>query len=490
MTRTKRLRFSSLRWKILLAFLLIMVISSVAMASALTGMVSSYLYNQRIRQDSLSVEKLASAFAPFFESGDSETLTASLLSSGGEMGGRLLVTDRYGKVQFDSFSTLQGVRLELPEIISVVADGQNTSYGIHAVTEEHPVLSPGRGAVQHVSYCTAAIVSSEGEIIGALLFVSPIDELVTSLNAVQLQMITIFIVIPVAAIIVAQLFAGIVTKPVTALTATIKKMGRGDLSARVPVRGSGELRELAVSYNAMAQQLESLDKSRNQFVSNASHELKTPLTTMKILLENMLYQPDMPNELREEFMHDINHEIDRLTGVVSDLLTLTKMDNNRMEIHLAMTDVSELAQETMRKLAPIAAKRRHRFDSRIAPGVSAMVDASKVQQVLYNLTENAIKYTPEGGDILVTLNQNAEEMIFTVTDNGLGIPADDLPHIFERFYRVDKARSRESGGTGLGLSIVRQLVTLHDGEITVDSEANRGSTFTVKLPLDKKGGGA
>ena len=471
-----------------MAFLLIMVLSSIAMASALTGMVSNYLYNQRIRQDSLSVEKLASAFAPFFESGDSETLTSAILSSGGEMGGRLLITDRYGRVQFDSFSTLYGVKLELPEVVSVVADGQNTSYGIHAVNNENTPLAPGRDVAQHVAYSAAALVSSDGEIIGALVFVSPIDELVTSLNTVQMQMITIFIVIPVAAIIVAQVFAGIVTKPVSALTATIKKMGRGDLSVRVPVRGSGELRELAVSYNAMAQQLESLDKSRNQFVSNASHELKTPLATMKILLENMLYQPDMPGELREEFMHDMNHEIDRLTGVVTDLLTLTQMDNNRMELHRASTDVSDLALETLRKLAPIAAKRRHRLESRITPGVTAMVDASKVQQIIYNLTENAIKYTPEGGEILVALSTTGNQIILTVTDNGLGIPADDLPHIFERFYRVDKARSRESGGTGLGLSIVRQLVTLHDGEITVDSEAGRGSTFTVKLPCGQKGG--
>ena len=471
-----------------MAFLLIMVLSSIAMASALKSMVSNYLYNQRIRQDSLSVEKLASAFAPFFESGDSETLTSAILSSGGEMGGRLLITDRYGRVQFDSFSTLYGVKLELPEVVSVVADGQNTSYGIHAVNNENTPLAPGRDVAQHVAYCAAALVSSDGEIIGALVFVSPIDELVTSLNTVQMQMITIFIVIPVAAIIVAQVFAGIVTKPVSALTATIKKMGRGDLSVRVPVRGSGELRELAVSYNAMAQQLESLDKSRNQFVSNASHELKTPLATMKILLENMLYQPDMPGELREEFMHDMNHEIDRLTGVVTDLLTLTQMDNNRMELHRASTDVSDLALETLRKLAPIAAKRRHRLESRITPGVTAMVDASKVQQIIYNLTENAIKYTPEGGEILVALSTTGNQIILTVTDNGLGIPADDLPHIFERFYRVDKARSRESGGTGLGLSIVRQLVTLHDGEITVDSEAGRGSTFTVKLPCGQKGG--
>ena len=471
-----------------MAFLLIMVISFSVMVSSMTGMVSSYLYNQRIRQDSLSVEKLASAFAPFFERADADALSEALRNSGGEMGGRLLIVDRVGKVQADSFGTLQGVRLELPEVISILADGRGSAYGVHGVNGESSPLFTLGGEMQHVAYCTAALVSSAGETIGALLFVSPIEELVASLSAVLAQMITVFLLVAAAAVAMAQFFARIVTKPVSALTHTIKKMGQGDLSVRVPVRGSGELRELAVSYNTMAQQLESLDKSRNQFVSNASHELKTPLTTMKILLENMLYQPDMPQELREEFMQDINHEIDRLSSVVTDLLTLTQMDNHRMELQRTTVSLTELCEETLRKLQPIAEQRRHTIVSRIAEGVTGEVDASKLLQVMYNLTDNAIKYTPDGGTITVTLSQTATQAVFSVKDTGMGISEEDLTHIFDRFYRVDKARSRESGGTGLGLSIVRQLVTLHGGQITVDSTPGHGSTFTVTLPIPQKAG--
>lgn len=471
-----------------MAFLLIMVISFSVMASSMTGMVSSYLYNQRIRQDSLSVEKLASAVAPFFERASSDVLNETLMTSGGEMGGRLLITDRYGKVQADSFGTLQGVRLELPEIISIVADGKPGAYGIHGIEGENTVLTSGDTAAQHVAYCAASLTSSEGEIIGALLFVSPVEELVSSLSAVQTQMITVFVIVALAAIAVAQLFASIVTRPVSALTHTIKKMGQGDLSVRVPVRGSGELRELAASYNTMAQQLESLDKSRNQFVANASHELKTPLTTMKILLESILYQPDMPQELRDEFMQDINHEIDRLSSVVTDLLTLTQMDNRRMELRRAETSLTELAEETLRKLQPIAEQRRHTMVTRLSENVTGEVDPSKLQQVMYNLTENAIKYTPEGGTITVSLSQTATQAVFAVSDTGVGISEEDLVHIFDRFYRVDKARSRETGGTGLGLSIVRQLVTLHGGQIAVESEIGRGTTFTVTLPIAHTGG--
>ena len=307
-----------------------------------------------------------------------------------------------------------------------------------------------------------------------------------SLENVQRQLVTVFILVAVIALFIALIFSNVLTKPITTLTRSIQKMGKGDLSVRVQVKGSGELRELARSYNAMAEQLESLDKSRNQFVSNASHELKTPLATMKILLENLLYDPEMPQEIRTEFMNDLNHEIDRLTAIVTDLLTLTRMDGKKLELHPESLDLSELAAESVRLLQPTAAKRHQALLTRIQPGVMIRGDRSKLGQVIYNLTENALKYTADNGRIAVTLMQKNKSAVLSVQDNGVGIPPEDLPHIFDRFYRVDKARSRETGGTGLGLSIVRQLVELHGGRVTVDSEFGHGSTFTVELPLQQK----
>ena len=295
-----------------------------------------------------------------------------------------------------------------------------------------------------------------------------------------------FLAVAVAALIVALVFSQIITKPVAAMTRTIQKMGKGDLSARVKVRGSGEIRQLAESYNTMAEQLERLDRSRNQFVSNASHELKTPLATMKILLESLIYQPDMPAELRAEFMQDMNHEIDRLTGIITDLLTLTQMDSRRMELHPSMVNLSELVEETLRLLTPAAEQRGQCLTGQVTPGCNLVADRSKLGQIIYNLTENGLKYTPDGGEVTVSLTTEGRTAILTVQDNGVGIPPEDQGHIFERFYRVDKARSRETGGTGLGLSIVRQLVSLHKGVITVDSAPGKGSTFTVKLPMDGK----
>ena len=191
----------------------------------------------------------------------------------------------------------------------------------------------------------------------------------------------------------------------------------------------------------------------------------------------------MPQELRTEFMEDMNHEINRLTDIITDLLTLTRMDNHQVQLNRETVDATHLTQDVIRMLKPMAEQHQQTLTERIAAGVTLSADASKLRQVLDNLVENAVKYTPDGGDIAVTMSRQGRFVVWTVKDNGVGIPAADQGHIFDRFYRVDKARSRETGGTGLGLSIVRQLVTLHGGDISVQSTPGKGSTFTVKIPI-------
>lgn len=462
----------------LATFLLIIGVSFAVTASRLTTFVSDYLYEQRIRQDSVSVERLATTAAPLFQSAAIDRLGETLNAAAGEMGGRFLVLDRNGKVQHDTYLHLLGARLQLPEVIDILMGGKPSSYGIHRLTTAD--LSADNNT--YVAYCSAPLISSEG-VVGVLLFVSPVNEMIESLEQVRTQLLGVFWLVAAAALVLALFFSHLLTKPISSLTKTINRMGKGDLTVRVPVQGAGEFRQLAESYNTMAQQLEQLDQTRNQFVSNASHELKTPLTTMKVLLENILYQPDMPQELRDEFLHDLNHEIDRLTGIVTDLLTLTRMDSHRMEMHWQAVDLSLLCGETVHLLQPTAKGRGQLLSSRIQPNIVLQADSSKMGQILYNLTENALKYTPDEGSITVSLRRHGQNAIFSVEDTGVGIPAEDLPHIFDRFYRVDKARSRDTGGTGLGLSIVKQMVGLHGGTIHVDSTPGEGSLFTVELPI-------
>ena len=457
--------------------MLILGVSFAVMATLLTRLVSDRLFEQRTRQDSLSVERLAVMAAPFFASAQMEELHGLLNDAAAEMGGRLLVVDKDGKVQADTFGLLYGTRQPLPEVIAVLVGGESLSYGIHQL--DSAALSGT--AENYATYCAASLTLS-GNTLGALLYVSPVQALVDSLNAVRRQLWTVFLIVAIAAAIAAALFSRVITRPIIALTRTIRKMGKGDLSARVQVRASGEMRDLADSYNAMAEEIEHFDQSRSQFVSNASHELKTPLTTMKILLENLIYQPDMPAELRGEFMQDMNHEIDRLTNVVTDLLTLTQTDSHQSPLQIERVDLSALVEDALHLLRPAADKRDQALNAVIAPSLIVECDPGKMRQIVTNLVDNALKYTADGGEITVELTDQGETVALAVTDNGVGIPDDDQSHIFDRFYRVDKARSRATGGTGLGLSIVRQMVTMHGGEITVASKPGQGSSFTVTLP--------
>ena len=241
--------------------------------------------------------------------------------------------------------------------------------------------------------------------------------------------------------------------------------------------------QLAEAFNSMSEKLETLDQSRNQFVSNASHELKTPLATMKIMIESLIYQPDMDKALRTEFLTDINNEIDRLSAVVSDLLTLVKMDAKDVKLQRENLSLAQLCRENEHRLKPIAEKKKQTIRLTLSDACEMYADKSKLNQVIYNLMENAVKYTGEGGTVQVTLTKQGHDAHLVIADNGPGIPKENLPHIFDRFYRVDKARSRETGGTGLGLSIVRQLVLLHGGSIRCESEFGKGSSFIVDLPL-------
>ena len=444
------------------------------MAALLTGLVSSTLYAQRTRQASLSAEKLAASAAPFFAQADLEGLDDLLHTAAADEGGRILLIDKEGKIQYDTLSLLEGTRTQAPEAIAVLTGQEVRAFGVHALAD----------SADYAALCAAPMVSVEGPI-GAVLLSTPVDELRQAILAVEAQLMTVFIAVAAAALIAAFVFAISLTAPIKAMTSAIRRMGKGDLTARVKVHASGELKELADSYNAMAEKIENFDQSRSQFVQNASHELKTPLATMKLLLENLIYQPDMPAELRAEFMQDMNHEIDRLSGIITDLLTLTKMDSEETAIKHEKFDFTELCIGAVHALQPAAEKNRLTLTMDVAKDVTLQGDESKLGQVIYNLIDNAIKYTPEGGSVFVTMKTDGRNAVFAVKDTGVGIPEEDAKHIFDRFYRVDKARSRETGGTGLGLSIVRQMVQLHRGEIKVDSVFGKGSTFTVTLPLRK-----
>ncbi len=460
-----------------------------AVATSLIGLVGDYLFADRRSRDQADVEQLAVQTAPLYMDGDMEKLASLLADAGGRLGGRLMVLDTSGKVQADSYSQANGSRMELPEVAAILVNGKMVDYGVHQLGTGQSLsflsfIIPMDANAVWVGYCTAALTAG-GATVGVLLYSSPIQDMMQRLTALQSRMALYFLIAAAAAMVIALIVSRVITRPIVTLTHGIQRMGHGDLSVRVPVKGSGELRKLAETFNIMSEKLELLDKSRNQFVSNASHELKTPLATMKILLENIIYQPDMEKDLRTEFLSDVNREINRLNLIISDLLTLVSMDSKSMRLNRETFKFANVVRDVAHRLALMTEKRRQELKLQISDNCEMNADCAKLTQVVYNILENAVKYTPEGGQIRVRLIRSGRNAILTITDNGPGIPKDDLPHIFDRFYRVDKARSRETGGTGLGLSIVNQLVLMHGGTVSVQSEEGKGSTFTVELPIQQ-----
>lgn len=233
----------------------------------------------------------------------------------------------------------------------------------------------------------------------------------------------------------------------------------------------------------MLGRLKQLNDSREEFVSNVSHELKTPLTSMKVLADSLLAQENVPIELYQEFMGDIAKEIDRENDIISDLLTLVKMDKTVQGLNIRQININELLEAILKRLKPIADKKKIEVVLESFRPVSAEIDEMKLTLAISNLVENAIKYNRDEGWVRVSLNADHKYFYVKVMDSGIGIPEEDQAHIFERFYRVDKSHSREIGGTGLGLAIARNAVIMHRGSIKVYSSKGEGTTFTVRIPL-------
>ena len=222
-------------------------------------------------------------------------------------------------------------------------------------------------------------------------------------------------------------------------------------------------------------------------LSNVSHELKTPLSAVKVLTESLLFQDNVPEEMYKEFFTDINSEVDRLNNIINDLLTLVRLDQKEVPMNIKEMNLNEIIEGILKRLAPLANQKGIEITYEGKEAVDIEVDEVKITLAISNLVENGIKYTPEGGKVHVTLKSDHQDAFITVEDTGLGIDNEDLSKIFERFYRTDKTRNRETGGTGLGLAITYKTIVMHNGRIKVESEEQKGSKFLVGIPLRHQG---
>lgn len=295
---------------------------------------------------------------------------------------------------------------------------------------------------------------------------------------------TILSIIALLVLVFGYLLAGILMKPFQKVTRSIEDITDGYLDESISVPDYLETELITDAFNKMLTRVRTLDDSRQEFVSNVSHELKTPLASMKVLADSLNGQEGVPVELYQEFMQDITSEIDRENQIITDLLSLVKMDKKVADLNITQVNINELLEQLLKRLHPIAAQKNVELILDSFRPVNAEVDATKLSLAFSNLIENGIKYNNENGWVRVSLNADHKYFYVTVADSGIGIPEESIAHIFERFYRVDKSHSREIGGTGLGLAIARSAIVMHRGAIRVYSKENEGTTFSVRIPLN------
>lgn len=404
----------------------------------------------------------------YLEDHSSEVIDASLNQLTNIYNGRVMIIDPDLKVVKDTYMLDEG-KTNVSENVIRCIQGKNTSYydkKNRYIEVTSPVKNP-----------------ETGEIEGVLLASVSSDTIADSLHMLYSKGTIVFVTAIVLVLAVALLIAEQIVRPLHKIAAEIEGVTEGYVDEVLHVERFTETGKISKEFNKMLGRFKHLDESREEFVSNVSHELRTPLASMKVLADSLIQAENVPMELYQEFMGDIAKEIDRENDIISDLLTLVKMDKTAQTLNIKQVQMNDLMEQILKRLKPIAEKKNVEIVLESFRPVTAEVDEVKLSLAISNLVENAIKYNHENGWVHVSLNADHKFFYVKVADSGIGIPKEDQDHIFERFYRVDKSHSREIGGTGLGLAITRNAVIMHRGSIKVHSEHGEGTTFIVRMPL-------
>ncbi len=381
---------------------------------------------------------------------------------------RTVVTDAFGMAVYDSMETgnAEGKLLLFPEIVNALY-GNDTFYCVYSdgAIESRiavPLVKNGitTGIVYLMQYDTAQ---------GALI------------SALQTNVLRITAALEAGVILISIAFSTLFSRRLRHILHSIRSMRDGDYTHKIQLHGHDEVDLLGQEFNNLAERLEESERRRRQFVSDASHELKTPLASIKLLSDSIL-QNEMDVSTQREFISDIGREADRLGRLSQKLLTLTKLDSS-IEDEREIIDAAPTVQKVVRMLQPLADLRGISLSLSVADGCTVMTVEDDLYQIVFNLVENAIKYNHDNGSVKIDLQRSGDDVMLTVADTGVGISEDAMQHIFERFYRVDKARSRAAGGAGLGLSIVYDMVKRNYGTVSVKAGSDGGTVFSVLFPL-------
>ncbi len=378
---------------------------------------------------------------------------------------RIVVVDDRGMVQYDDGGT-----------VGVVTDIEDVSAALGGKTVFRSVFEDSS-----FSSSIPMPLSQQGSITGVVYFCEHDAVRAEIILTIQGRISAVSLIIGAAALILAGFFAFIVMQRLQELVHSMRIVAGGDYSYRHVVSGQDEITELGNEFNLLTERLQTTEQQRRRFVSDASHELKTPLASIRLLSDSIVQNENMDPDTVREFVTDIGNEAQRLQRTTEKLLDLSRLDDD-VQIVPEPVDVKQVSVDALVLLRPLANERRVHIKCELEDGCVVMATVDDMFHIIFNLMENAVKYNVPDGSVLLTLHGGEDTVQLTVEDTGIGIPEEDRLNIFSRFYRVDKARSREAGGSGLGLSIVHDAVQAHGGSIAVGQNKPQGSKFIVTFP--------
>jgi len=462
-------------------FLLLLIMGSVPSHVVRTALLRNYeerAVNVRISEVSNQFKIIANHLINYnyLQDVSSEVINAELNQISNLYDGRVLIINSNFKVIKDTYGISEGKTIISEEVVKCFK-GENTTY----YDDEDGFIEITIPIMDTVSNGEEG--DKTAQIRGVLLSSISTDTIALTISILQRKAFILEGVMIILILVMSLAISYFLILPFRKVTRAISEVKEGFTDEALSVPDYEETEHIVDAFNNVLRRMRTLDQSRQEFVANVSHELKTPLTSMKVLADSLVMQEEVPNELYKEFMEDIAAEIDRENKIINDLLTLVKMDKTDGEVNIETVDVNELLELLMKRLRPIARKQNIEVILESNRLVLAEIDEVKITLALSNLVENAIKYNKQNGWVRVTLDADHQFFTVTVEDSGKGIPEEAIGHIFERFYRVDKSHSKEIGGNGLGLAITRNVIIMHRGTIQVSSVDGEGSTFLVKIPL-------
>lgn len=409
----------------------------------------------------------------YLTSNKSDTISGELSLISSLYDGRIMIIDQDLRVITDTYNMEASKTMIVEEVIKCFKTGTSVHVRSGRFIE---VAVP----IQRVIDETTGLTETLGVILVSASLDAITDNREVLADSVGLILTIIYIILILAAAVLSAWFV----HPFKRFTNKIGAVTAEHIEDEIHEKSYTEIERVSEAFNQLLGKIKLLDKSRQEFVSNVSHELKTPLTSMKVLADSLTQMPDAPVEFYKEFMEDISAEIDRENAIIADLLTMVKLDKTEAELNVQQHNMNELLELILKRLRPIAAQNNIEMVFESFRDVTAEVDEVKLTLALTNFVENAIKYNKVNGWVHVSLDADHKYFFVKVTDSGCGIPEEAQEHIFERFYRVDKSHSREIGGTGLGLAIAKNIILMHKGIIEISSVVDEGTTITVRIPLN------